>query len=215
VSGRNLSGEGSVYQRKDGRWVAAVYLPVVGAGPKRVSVYAKTRAEANPKLRELVDRAEKNIPIATAGLTVESYLAEWLEYVRKHIRPSSYSGYETNVRLHLVPRIGRKKLTRLSVRDVRLLVDGLRADGLKARSIQYAHATLRSALEHAVREELVARNVAKLVRVEQPTTLKPPEPLSVDEARKLLNAVRGHRLEALCGPVSSAATRPGLATPTG
>lgn len=197
MSGRNLSGEGSVYQRKDGRWVASAYLPVVGAGPKRVYAYAKTRAEANAKLRDLVDRAEKNIPVAPASLTVESYLAEWLAHVRQHVRPSTHVGYESNVRLHLVPRIGRKKLTRLSVRDVRLMIDNMRASGMSARSIQYAHATLRTALEHAVREELVPRNVAKLVRVEQPRTMKPRQPLSVEEARKLLNAVQGHRLDAL------------------
>ncbi len=72
MSGRNLNNEGSVYQRKDGRWVAAAYLPIVGAGTKRVHVYAKTLAEANTKLRELLDRAEKNIPVAPASLTIKA-----------------------------------------------------------------------------------------------------------------------------------------------
>ncbi len=197
MSGRNLNGEGSVWQRKDGRWCAAAYVPTTGGGVRRVYRYGQTRAEANNKLRELLDRAEKDIPVAPANLIVASFLAEWLEHIRQHVRPSTYAGYESNIRLHLLPRIGRKKLARLSVRDVRLMVDGLRADGLNPRSIQYAHATLRSALEHAHREELVSRNVAKLVRVEQPTTLKPREPLSVEEARKLIDEVRGHRLEAL------------------
>ena len=30
TSGRNVNGEGSVYQRKDGRWVAAADVPAVG-----------------------------------------------------------------------------------------------------------------------------------------------------------------------------------------
>jgi integrase len=197
VSGRNLNGEGSVWQRKDGRWCAAAYVPTVAGGVQRVYRYGTTRAEASTRLRELLDRAEKNIPVAPANLTVEAFLADWLVHIRQHIRPSTYSGYESNVRLHLAPKIGRKKLTRLTLRDVRLMVDGMRADGLKSRSIQYAHATLRAALEHAYREELVSRNVAKLVQVQRPTTLNPREPLSVEEARKLLDAVRGHRLEAL------------------
>jgi integrase len=55
--------------------------------------------------------------------------------------------------------------------------------------VQYVHATLRAALEHAYREEVVSRNAAKMVRVERP---KPnaKEPLSVDEARTLLTARR-------------------------
>jgi site-specific recombinase XerC len=62
--------------------------------------------------------------------------------------------------------------------------------------VQLAHAVLRNALEQAVREELIPRNVAKLVR--------PPAPryrigrgLSVDQARQLLDAARGDRFAAL------------------
>ena len=56
----------------------------------------------------------------------------------------------------------------------------MRDDGLGARTRQHVHATIRAALEHAVREELVSRNVAKLVRVERPKPAQ-KEPLSVEE----------------------------------
>jgi integrase len=187
MSGRNLSGEGSVYQRKDGRWVAAAYVPVIGGGVRRRAVYAKTRTEANTKLRELVERAEQNMPVPPANLTVADFLADWLTHIKRHVRASTWTAYEGNVRLHLGPRIGRKKLTRLGPRDVRLMIDAMRTDTIGARTIQYVHATLRAALEHAYREELVPRNVAKLVRVERPK-VTPKEPLSVEEARKLLDA---------------------------
>ncbi len=161
-----------------------------------MSSYAKTRADANKKLRELVQRAERNAPIAPAGMTVSGYLDEWLVHVKQHVRPSTWTAYEGNTRLHIVPRIGRKKLSRLGVRDVRLMVDGMRADGVGQRTIQYVHATLRAALEHAFREELVSRNVATLVRVERPRPAK-KEPLSVEEARELLAATAADRHHAL------------------
>src|SRR6185312_12495029 len=112
---RNTNGEGSIYQRKDGRSVAAAYVPVVGGGIRRRAVYAKTRAEAGRKLRELVDRAEKNIPVAPAGLTVADHLTEWLAHIKPHVRPSTGAAYEYNIRLYLVPRIGRRKLNQLGV----------------------------------------------------------------------------------------------------
>jgi integrase len=117
------------------------------------------------------------------------YLTEWLTHIRQHVRPSTYAGYESNVRLHLIPRIGKKKLARLTVRDIRLMIDAMRADGKGTRSIQYVHATLRAALEHACREEIIPRNVARLVRIEAPTPLRSREPLTIEEARKLLAAV--------------------------
>ncbi|MBA2472710.1 MAG: hypothetical protein H0V41_10895 [Pseudonocardiales bacterium] len=80
-------------------------------------------------------------------------------YIGAHVRPSTYAGYGSNTRLHLIPRIGKKLLVKLSVRDVRLMITGMRKDGMQPRAIQYVHATLRAALEHACREELLARNV--------------------------------------------------------
>ena len=106
------------------------------------------------------------------------------------MRPSTWRSYDLNTRRHIVPRIGKKRLTALTVRDIRLMIDRMKVDGVGARTIQYVHATIRAALEHAYREELVSRNVAKLVRVEKPRpTAK--EPLSVAEARKLLSATKG------------------------
>lgn len=61
------------------------------------------------------------------------------------------------------------------------------------RTVQYAHAILRSALQNAVREELLARNVARLV--ERPAVPHTEvQPLTASEARRLLRAARDHRL---------------------
>ncbi|HMA45832.1 MAG TPA: site-specific integrase, partial [Frankiaceae bacterium] len=59
---------------------------------------------------------------------------------------------------------------------------GARGRLLSARTIQYLHAVLRRALEHARRDELVVRNVAALV---EPPRVRREEvvPLSVDDAR--------------------------------
>jgi integrase len=128
---------------------------------------------------------------------VERYLLEWLEHMNHQVRPQTYIGYESNVRLHLIPRIGTKKLARLTVRDVRVLVDSLRAAGMTPRMVQWIHSTLRNALQHALADELVTRNVAKAVRIETPAKVTTIEPFAADEARIFLRRVRDHRLYAL------------------
>jgi integrase len=92
------------------------------------------------------------------------------------------------VRVHLVPALGRKRLDRLSPQDVRGLLAAKRRDGLSVRMVQYTHAVLRNALQHALCEELVARNVAKLVQVESPD-YEVGRGLGVGEARRLLDVV--------------------------
>jgi integrase len=64
------------------------------------------------------------------------------------------------------------------------------------RQVQYVHAVLRNALQHAMREELLARNVAKLVKVTSPR-YKVGKGLSVDQVKALLKGAKGHRLYAL------------------
>ena len=69
--------------------------------------------------------------------------------MKPHVRASTWTAYEHNVRRHIVPRIGRKRLAQLGARDVRFMVDKMRADDIGLRTIQFTHATLRAALEHA------------------------------------------------------------------
>jgi integrase len=130
-------------------------------------------------------------------LTVGRYLREWLDQVVvQRVRPNTLAGYRYHVDRYLVPGLGRRRVARLSGRDVRIYLEELRHRGVGARTVQYVHATLRAALEDAVREELLERNVAKLVRVPAPVRVE-RQPLTVDEVRVLLRATRGHRLHAL------------------
>src|SRR5690349_20393341 len=130
-------------------------------------------------------------------LTVMGFLAEWLAHVGHRVRPQTHAGYENNVRLHIVPRIGAKKLGRLTVRDVRIMVDDMRSGGMSPRMVQWVHSTLRAALQHAFAEDLVTRNVARGVRIETPEKVTAIEPFTVDEAREFLRRAREHRLYAL------------------
>jgi integrase len=93
-------------------------------------------------------------------------------------------------------RAAKRRLGQLSARDVRQLLATLAADGVGERTAQLAHAVLRAALEDAVREEIIARNVAKLVRAPRPVKQE-REPLTVHQVRELLKATRDHRLHAL------------------
>lgn len=194
---RNSNGEGSVWQRSDGRWSGAAYVRTHTGRTERRYVYGKDEKDALRKLAKLQEANEQGVPAGPTRMTVEAFLAEWLSHAKHHVRPHTWAGYEANVRLHLVPILGRRQLTALSVRDVRLMVEKLRGGGVSARTVQWIHSTLRVALQHAFREELVTRNVAKGVKIAQPATGTTPPPFSADEARSFLAAVEPHRLYAL------------------
>jgi integrase len=67
---------------------------------------------------------------------------------------------------------------------------------LQRRGVQFVHAVLRAGLQNAMRDELVGRNVAKLVQIAAPV-YEVGHGLTPDEARKLLVAAKPDRLSAL------------------
>lgn len=112
------------------------------------------------------------------------------------MRHSTLYNYRLYTERHLVPGLGKKRLDKLTARDVRLFLDRLCDSGTGARTVQYTHATLRAALEDAVRDELIARNVARLVRVTRPQT-RERQQLTPAQAKILLASAREDRLYAM------------------
>ncbi|QSB15167.1 site-specific integrase [Natronosporangium hydrolyticum] len=195
--GRRANGEGSIYQRSDGRWTAAYYVPDRFGTRRRRYVYGASPEAVEEQLVKLRQNVKSGTPVAPAGLSLAEYLSEWLDQVAApRVRASTLYGYRNSISRYLTPRLGRKKLGSLTARDVRGFLAELSRDGVGERTAQYAHSTLRAALEDAVREEMIPRNVAKLVRAPRPIKTE-REPLNVSEIRTLLGAVKEHRLYAL------------------
>ena len=111
-----MATEGSVYQRKDSRWVAQF----TDATGKARYLYRKTKAEAKQALREaLKDRDDGIVP--ASKLTVGGMLDEWLEDVRDTVSHRTWINQELIVRRHLKPTIGTTKLASLDAKSVRSL----------------------------------------------------------------------------------------------
>jgi len=149
------------------------------------------------KLSDILHSLEHGTYADARGRTLGDYLDQWLaEVARPRVREWTYSGYEVHIRRHIKPTLGRIPLDRLTPQHVQSLLNKKLHEGLKPKTVRYMRGTLRTALNEAVRWGLVARNVAALVegpRVERYRI----QPFTPDEARTLLAAVRGDRLEAL------------------
>ncbi|MET7907134.1 site-specific integrase [Streptomyces avermitilis] len=186
---RNPNGAGSIWQRKDGRYEARVYVPQPDGTRKRKTVYGATWEECDTKRQELVRRDRQNIPTPTRSAKLSEWLPYWLtHYVEPRRKLSTYDKYETHVRLYLVPLLGTKRLETLSVADVRLFITRMQ-NTHTAATAKEAHRVLRTALTAAVREELIARNVASLV---EPPRVKQREirPWTLEETLAYLEAAR-------------------------
>ncbi|MET9698453.1 tyrosine-type recombinase/integrase [Streptomyces sp. NPDC006529] len=186
---RNPNGAGTITQRKDGRFQAAVYVLQPDGTRARKFAYGKTWAECDVKRRELLAKVDQGVPVPTRSAKLSEWLPYWLDnIVKPHRKRTTYAKYETHVRLYLVPSLGTKRLESLGVGDVRrVLVQLKKANG--AATAKESHRVLRTALTAAVREELVTRNVATLV--EPPTVdARDIAPWSLQETLDFLAAGR-------------------------
>lgn len=182
---------GSRYRRQDGRWVAAI-----SSGPRgnrtTVSRYAKTRKEADLLLDELRRLVR---PVTGSGrMTVGAYLRSWLESAgRRSLKASTWRTYDVALRLHIDPAIGHVTLARLTAEHVDTMLAGIDLEPKGQRNVL---GFLGRVLDVAEKRGHVLRNAARLV--EPPRVVREEQPvLSPADAKQILAAVRGDRLEAL------------------
>jgi integrase len=195
--GRRGNGEGSITRhKKSGLWMAR-YTVETPTGPKRRTIYAETRKEAAEKLaKALADRAN-GIVFDDKNLTLGEYLDRWLsDAVRGTVRESTYSRDKYLVTNHVKPSIGRVKLKNVNALHLQSLYRERLDSGLSGSTVQKIHHVLHKALSQAMRWDLIPRSPADSVKAPTPAP-KEMHPLSALEARQLLEAAQGDRLEAL------------------
>jgi len=181
------NGEGSIYQRSDGKWCAAITLEF---GKRRV-LYGRTRKDVAEKLAVALRDVQQGLPIPGKRLTTERFLTDWLEHtVAGARRPKTWRAYEFAVRVHIVPRFGSVPVAKLSPEHVQRLQRDMEAKGLSPATIALVRAVLGTALRQATKWGLVARNPVPLV--DAPSGLnKEAQVLNPEQARRLLEAAVG------------------------
>jgi len=184
-----MTAEGSVYQRKDGRWVAQ-YRDARG---KVRYVYRTTKGEAKKALREaLQDRDEGYVP--ADKLTVGLYLDGRMDDRRNTIIGRTWRVQESMLRNRVKPHVGDVRLSKLSPADVRGMYRRLLSDGLTPSTVGNVHVILKQALRDAVREKYIRSNPLDDVKPPKQQR-KEKQVLTPKQVRSLLDAVKGERFE--------------------
>jgi integrase len=194
---RRDRGDGAIFQRADGRWVARLRD---SAGRTRY-LYAKDRAQAKQRLAEAQAVVHVGQPLPDQRLTFGRYLLDWVAGLGAGVKPRTVAYYETYVRRHLLPTdLAQKPLARLEPSDLRRLYTAKLSSGLSSTSVHHIHAVIHVALQRAVDDGVLGRNVAALVGRSNRPKVRHIEMNTIaegDQPRRFLEAAKGERLEAL------------------
>lgn len=213
---RRSPGEGSVY-RNGNRWRGALTWTNPDGTRERRIVSGATAKEARENLDKLRTLAKAG-PVPSARLTIGDYLAQWIEGERSKVRASTWRGRESHVRVYLIPSLGRLPLGKLTSADVEKALAGFQASGrpvvgkrgrpqrpISPQTARHIRATLRHALNDAIRHGLTTRNVA--AEAESPrVTSQEVTFLAPDLVRRLLEGTA----DAENGPLYAVAASTGL-----
>ncbi len=193
---RRGQNEGSIFERKDGRWCGIISLGWKDGKRRRKAVYGATAEEVQDELTKLKSKKLSGLPIETDRRTVARFLADWLASVKSSVRLRTFEKYESTVNKHIVPQFGRVKLEKLGPQDVQALLDAKLAAGLHPRTVTGIRIVLCYALNQAMRWELLSRNVAALVKGPK-IPRREMKVWTEDQARKFIECCDGEPLGAL------------------
>jgi integrase len=217
MSGKSrANGEGSIFAYRNG-YAAYVWVTTLAGARERKWLYGQDREELHARWVDLQKQARSGA-VATKVPKLAEYIGYWLkEVVAPNLAPLTHATYESLSRLYIVPGLGEKRLDKLTARDVQIWLNRVRetcqccAQGKdarrpetrrrccavgaccksvpSARTVSDLRTVLRTALASAVRDELVTKNVATMVKL--PTRRrKKRKGWSSDEARTFLESVR-------------------------
>lgn len=196
---RRSPGDGTLFKRKDGLWVAGF---TIDGHQHRVT--AKNRNDAIAKRRELKKQLDAGVRIAGGRAKLSVWLERWLEIHKPRVDPETFRSYSTTVRLYINPTIGNKRLDKLTPDDVRDMITTLQKTS--PRNAQKAYTVLRLALKAAVDERKLSWNVAQVVGMPKHAPKRPPA-FTAEQALHIMAVADSH-----CDETWAARWRAGILT---
>lgn len=192
-------GSGTVRLRSDGRWEGRVVIGYDDSGlPKTKNVLAKTKAECEKKLKSLIAAQKGSEPQPPRQtMTVAQWLDFWYQtYKKPNLRPNTQMSYERRIYQHIIPNLGPTPLNKLTTGDIQQFYTGLKQNGRLLRQEQYGeglsdqtvrgiHTTFHAALDKAVSEKIIPKNLSDFCRLPS-AKAREMQVLSPEEIQRLL-----------------------------
>lgn len=158
-------------ERGHGSWYFDCAVPVLPGRRERLRRGGYlTRREAVAARDTLLGDGDT---VTAEGWTMQRWLRYWLT-ARTRIRPTTLRSYKVHVDRHLIPHLGRVRLSELTGRHITDMITAIGAATNRygrtpsPSTLHRIRATLRSALNAAIREGLLRDNPARYVEVPSP-----------------------------------------------
>ena len=209
-----MSRRGQIIDRGENRWLVRASLgrePKTGTRRYHSKTIHGTKREVSQYLTKVLRELDMGSYVEQSQVTVGEFLDDWLATVAKpRVSPRTLGDYRGNLTRYIRPTLEERRLQDLRPFEIQHLYAAMLERGLSPRTVRATHAALHSALDQAVKWQLVPRNPANLVDLpKQPKRER--SVFTAEEACRFLHTSRSDRLRALWVVLLTTGLRPGEA----
>jgi site-specific recombinase XerC len=197
---RRAPGEGGIYPIHDAegkivKYGGSVELGYVNGRRRRKKIERRTRRDVAEEIARLKAQIARGADLTSKQPTVKAYCDAWLDNTfALSAKPKSVETYRQALIYHVYPRFGATKINKVTHRMAQALIAELHQNDYADKTISLVRATGRQAYAAAMKEGLADHNPFQELTLPTGNT-KVVSTLTVAQARALMLALRGDRLE--------------------
>ncbi|PEM81497.1 site-specific integrase [Bacillus toyonensis] len=157
----------------------------------------KTKKEAEKDVAKKITELNEGTFVEPSKITLKDYLIKWLEIKKMSIEKSTYESYNSYIFTHIVPSIGTIALHKLNVTHIQQCYKNANQNNMSNNSILLMHRILKSALNLAIKQNVISRNPAAFTEI--PKKEKTPfQTWTEEEIKKFLFHSQESRYHIAC-----------------
>lgn len=165
--------KGHITERSPGKWGIVIDVPDPETGKRRRKwhTFHGTKRQAETECARLVAEVNGGNYVEPAKTTVRDYFIRWLKHEKANVSPKTHQRYEELLLKNIAPVIGAITLNKLTAARIdgawgHLLENGRRdgKGGLSPRTVHHCRRVMLTAMDQAVKWDLLKRNPVALTR---------------------------------------------------
>jgi hypothetical protein len=157
---RRISGDGSVYQDNQGRWIASLDVGTgVDGKRKRAKRTRKTKQEAAQALREMQSKKLERRLQSNERQTLRDLFNQWEIYgLSENLRESTKQDYIFLARKYVLPALGHMRLVDIDTNTIDRWIYEMKKSGYSAQTRKKARQNAYSIFKYGVKQRIILIN---------------------------------------------------------
>ena len=149
---RKSNGEGSIFQRSDGRWCAQIQIGTQENGKPKLKFFYSTKYKTVKDKLNSYKKLLNNNPYEKINDTVDEFITDWLTTVKiNDLKPASYDRLEATINDNIVPTIGYHKLSELTAQQIQdELINSMKNKNYSYSTIKKAYNAINACCKYAI-----------------------------------------------------------------